>query len=181
MSLRATFSGFPGARNGDFVEQPSTHGAPDVLAAVGVVLNGRLEQVAKRIGMSPSTLQKKVSQHVTTHHLSVAELQLIQHATGDMLATQVLARAEGYGLVRLNPAEVPSAAEGIADLMDHVGALAKHVAHISAAGRQVSINDARACTQLLGEVLASANALGSFVAAQAAQAQAGREGGGYAG
>ena len=51
----------------------------------------RVEAVCKRLGWKASTLQKKISLTTDTHHLSIAELQMLQHVTGDISPTQALA------------------------------------------------------------------------------------------
>ncbi len=161
----------PGFAYGEDEPLPSTQAAPDVLLAVANVLQGRVESIAKRIGMSPSTLQKKISQHVDTHHLSVNELELIQHVTGDIAPTQVLAAALGYACVRVMPAEVASAGEGLGQLMQKVGDFGRCVGDCTANGRQPSRNDLRAVQHHLGELLGCANALAAFVAAQVPRRQ----------
>ncbi|GAA4419882.1 phage regulatory CII family protein [Acidovorax lacteus] len=155
---------------------PSTRGAPDVLVAVANLLHGRVEQVAKRLGMSPSTLQKKVSLHTETHHLSVHELQLIQHVTGSIEPTQALAAAEGYTCVAVKPKSAGSVPEGLAATMRAMGDFAAVVAEATEGDGAVSLNDLRHVQLQLGELLGHANALAGLVASRVPQHA--RKGGG---
>ncbi|CAN7314244.1 phage regulatory CII family protein [Acidovorax delafieldii] len=141
---------------------PSTR--PDVLVAVGAMLEGRLERVAKSIGMSPSTLQKKVSLFTDTHHLSVSELQMIQHATGCIAPTEVLAAAEGYVCVRVNPAQVGSVAEFLATGAQMFGDLAKAMQEEAGHDRPVTPNGHKRVQHMVQELMGHINAGNAFVA-----------------
>lgn len=160
--MRATVSIPAAFAYGDDEALPSTR--PDVLVAVAAMLEGRLERVAKRIGMSPSTLQKKVSLHTDTHHLSVSELQMIQHATGCMAGTEALAAAEGYVLVQVSPAAVGSVAEFLATGAQMFGDLAKAMQEEAGHDRPVSPNGRKRVQHLVEELMAHINSGNAFVA-----------------
>ena len=162
--MRATVSIPPAFAYGDDEALPSTR--PDVLVAVAAMLHGRLESVAKRIGMSPSTLQKKVSLHTDTHHLSVSELQMIQHATGCMAGTEALAAAEGYVLVRVNPASVGSVAEFLATGAQLFGDLARAVQEEAGHDGAVTPNGRSRVQHHVEELLGHINAGNAYVAAR---------------
>ena len=130
------------------------------------MLHGRLEGVAKRIGMSPSTLQKKVSLHTETHHLSVSELQMIQHATGCMAGTEALAAAEGYVLVRVLPVSVGNVAEFVAAGAQMFGDLAKAVQEEAGHDGAVTPNGLRRVQHLAQELMGHINAGNAYVAAR---------------
>lgn len=64
---------------------------------------GGPQALAKRIGMSASTLEKKVNPNNSTHHLTVREALTIQHFTGNVAILHTMAHALGYGVSRAIP------------------------------------------------------------------------------
>lgn len=139
-----------------------------MLVSVRNMLQGRVEYVAQRLGWSESTLQKKISGR-GNHVFSVRDLQLVQRVLGEISATETLAALEGYVCVRVNPAGVASAAEGLASVMQGLGDLAAAVAEETAGGKAVSPNGNRRVQHHVSEVLGRVNALGAFVSAQVPQ------------
>lgn len=137
-----------------------------MLVAVAAMLDGRLERVAKSIGMSPSTLQKKVSLYTETHHLSVSELQMIQHATGCISPTEVLAAAEGYVCVRVNPVPVSGVADFLATGAQMFGDLAKAMQEEAGHDRAVTPNGQRRVQHLVEELMGHINAGNAYVASR---------------
>ena len=133
--------------------------------AVRNMLKGRVEFVARRLGWSESTLQKKIKGD-EKHVFSVRDLQLVQHVLGDISPTEFLAAAEGYVCVRVNPADVSSVADGLAAVMQGLGDLAAAVAEEAGEGRAVSSNGNRRVQHHVSELLGRVNALGAFVSAQ---------------
>ncbi len=144
---------------------PATAATPDVLVAVQNMLKGRIGYVAKRLGWSESTLQKKITGS-GKHVFSVRDLQLVQHVLGDITPSQFLVAAEGYVCIRINPAQVTSAQQGLAALMQAVGDLAQAAHEETEGGKPVSPNGNRRVQHHVGEVLGHVNALGAFVAGQ---------------
>lgn len=151
---------------------PATEVAPDVLVAVANMLKGRIGYVAKRLGWSESTLQKKISGR-EKHVFSVRDLQLVQHVLGDVSPTQFLAAAEGYVCVRVNPVQVASLAEGLARMMMAAGELAQAAQAATESGRGVSENGVKSVRHFEAELLGCVNAVGAFIAAQAAPVREG--------
>ena len=136
-----------------------------MLVSVRNMLQGRVEYVAQRLGWSESTLQKKISGR-GNHVFSVRDLQLVQRVLGEISATETLAALEGYVCVRVNPAGVAGAAEGLASVMQGLGDLAAAVLEETAGGKAVSPNGNRRVQHHVSEVLGRVNALGAFVSAQ---------------
>lgn len=129
------------------------------------MLKGRVEFVARRLGWSESTLQKKIKGD-EKHVFSVRDLQLVQHVLGEISPTEFLAAAEGYVCVRVNPAGVASVADGLAAVMQGLGDLAAAVAEEAGEGGAVSPNGNRRVQHHVTELLGRVNALGAFVSAQ---------------
>ncbi len=136
-----------------------------MLVAVGNMLKGRIGYVARRLGWSESTLQKKIGGR-EKHVFSVRDLQLVQHVLGDISATEFLAAAEGYACIRINPADVESVPDGLASLMRAVGDLAAAVHEETASGRGVSKNGNSRVQFLVGEAHGRLNALGAYVSSR---------------
>lgn len=153
----------PGAAYGDDGPLPATPAGADPLMAVANMLHGRVERVAKRIGMPASTLQKKISLHNDTHHLSVSDLLMIQNATGDMAATQALAAAGGYICMPNHPHEAASVADGLARMMAEVGELARAVNEAGATGRGVTTHEEMRVLHCLAEALGAVNAAAASI------------------
>ncbi|MDP4074214.1 phage regulatory CII family protein [Acidovorax sp. A1169] len=141
---------------------------PDVLVAVANMLRGRVGSVAKRLGWSESTLQKKISGR-ETHVFSVRDLQLVQHLLGDVSPTMMLAAAQGYVCVRVNPVEVSSLSEGMARVLQCLGDLAAAAHEANADGRGVSTNARNRIEQCRSELLGAVNAYGDCAVRQMAQ------------
>lgn len=59
---------------------------------------GGSESLGPRIGMSPAVLRNKVNPNCSTHHLSLAEADLIMAVTGDHRILHTLAGNHGYVL-----------------------------------------------------------------------------------
>ncbi len=133
------------------------------------MLKGRIGYVAQRLGWSESTLQKKISGR-EKHVFSVRDLQLVQHVLGDIYATKVLAAAEGYVCVKVNPVEVASLAEGLVRMQMAAGEFAQAALDATTSKGGVSANGVRSVRHYEAELLGCVNAVGAFVAAQAAPA-----------
>lgn len=139
---------------------------PDVLVAVANMLKGRVGLVAKRLGWSESTLQKKISGR-DTHVFSVRDLQLVQHLLGDISPTQFLAAAEGYVCVPENPVEVADLAEGMARMVQAMGDYMAALAEANLDGRGVSDNAMRRVKAMAAAVHGTVNANVSLMVGQA--------------
>lgn len=148
---------------------PSTGKAqPDVLVAVANMLKGKVGSVAKRLGWSESTLQKKISGR-ETHVFSVRDLQLVQHLLGDIAPTMMLAAAQGYVCVRVNPVEVSTLSEGMVRMLQALGDLAAAAHEANADGRGVSTNARNRIEHHRAELLGAVNAYGDCAVRQMAQ------------
>lgn len=156
----------PGLAYGEDESLPATTPLPDVLVAVRNMLKGRVEYVARRLGWSESTLQKKIKGD-EKHVFSVRDLQLVQHVLGEIPATQFLAAAEGYVCVKVNPVPVASLSEGLARMQLAAGEFAVAVHDASKDGGKVSANGLRAVRHFEAELLGCVNAVGALIAAQA--------------
>lgn len=156
--MRATISVPPGLAYGDDEALPATQAGADPLLAVSEMLQGQVERVAKRIGMPASTLQKKISPHNDTHHLSVSDLLMIQHATGNMAATQALAAAGGWVCMPMHPRQAVSVADGLTMMMTAVAELARAINDAGGTGRGITLHERRRIQDCLAEALGACNA-----------------------
>lgn len=141
---------------------PATECEQEVLLAVANMVHsypGGITALAKRVGMSANTLQHKVNLNNETHHMTVAELNKIQRATGDISASQALVRGEGYVCVRVNPAKPASVVDGIARLMAPLAELIESVRDATATGQPVTRQQNRRSEHHLAELIGAANAL----------------------
>lgn len=145
---------------------PATQPAPDVLVAVSNMLKGRVGYVARRLGWSESTLQKKISGR-EKHVFSVRDLQLVQHVLGDVSPTQFLAAAEGYVCLQLKPVQVDSLEVGLVRLQVALADFAQAAHAASKGGGAVSANGLRSVRHFEAEVLGCVNAVGAFIASRA--------------
>lgn len=161
--MRVNISSPPRLAYGEDDARPATPGAPDVQVAVVNMMQGRVEAVCKRLGWSTSTLQKKISLTNDGYHVSISELQMLQHVTGDMSPTQALAAAEGYACIRITPGVAGSVAEGIACLMVAAADFARDAQQSTEGGRALSRNDLRRADHLVGELMGAANALAAHL------------------
>lgn len=159
----------PSLAYGQDEQVPATDGqGPDVLVAVQNLLKGRVGKVARALGWSESTLQKKISGH-QAHVFSVRDLQEVQAYLGEIGPTQALASAQGHVCVRVNPVEVSSLSEGMARVLQCLGDLAAAAHEANADGRGVSTNSRNRIEQYRSELLGAVNAYGDCAVRQMAQ------------
>ena len=163
--MRATVSVPRAFAYGEDEPLPATTALPDVLVAVRNQLKGRVEYVARRLGWSESTLQKKIKGD-EKHVFSVRDLQLVQHVLGDIPATQFLAAAEGYVCIKVNPVPVTSLAEGLARIQMAAGELAMAAVDATGADGRVSRNGLKSVRHFEAELLGCVNAVGAFIESQ---------------
>ncbi len=156
--MRATISIPELAAYGNDESVVSVPPGMDPLTAANKMVKGRVEWVAKRLGMPKSTLHKKLAHSVDSHHLTAVELMKIQLATGDMAAAQAFAAAGGSVCIPNHPREASSVQDGITRLMVEVADLARALNEAGASGRGVSPNELRRAQHHLAEVIGSANA-----------------------
>lgn len=150
-------------------EAPPATGVPrlDVLVAVQNLLKGRVGTVARGLGWSESTLQKKISGQ-GAYVFSVRDLDEVQRYLGEVGPTQALAAGVGHVCVQENPIEVVSLPEGMSRMLQAMGDFAAALSEANPAGRGVSANALRRVRHCEAELLGTVNALGAFVAGQVA-------------
>lgn len=143
-------------------ESMPDNGEQAVLLAIANTVHaypGGIAALAKRVGMSPNTLQHKANLNNETHHMTVADLYKIQRVTGDVSASQALVRCEGYVCILVNPTKPASVVDGIARLMVPVVELIESVRDATATGQPVTRQQNRRSEHHLAELIGAANAL----------------------
>lgn len=149
--------------------RPATANAqPDVMVVVQTWLKGRVGAVAKGLGWSESTLQKKISGQ-GSHVFGLRELQEVQNYLGEIAPTQALAAARGHVCVPVHPVEVASLSEGMARVLQCLGDLAAAAHEANADGRGVSTNARNRVVFCQSELLGAVNAYGDCAARQMAR------------
>ncbi|WP_156955248.1 phage regulatory CII family protein [Polaromonas glacialis] len=164
--MRPTISIPPGLAYGENEALPANPAGRDVRMAIAHLVHsfpGGVLALAKRSGVSANTLQHKANLNNDTHHLRVDELQLLQHATGDIGPTQALAAAEGYVCIRINPVEPTSLLDGQARIQDALAELTRAACDATASGLPVTRTQINRVEFHQGELIGAINAFGALV------------------
>ena len=164
--MKATISIPVGLAYGENEALPASLSTQAVRVAISQMVHGYpggVAALAKRSGVSPNTLQHKANLNTDTHHLRVDELQLLQHATGDIRPTQALAAAEGYTCIRINPVTPSSLLEGQTQAMAALAEMFRAVCDATETGRPVTTTQNNRVAFHQGEALGAINALGAMV------------------
>ena len=164
--MKATISIPVGLAYGENEALPANPHAQAVRVAISQLVHGYpggVAALAKRSGVSPNTLQHKANLNNDTHHLRVDELQLLQHATGDIGPTHALAAAEGYTCIRINPVTPASPLEGQTLAMAALAEMFLAVRDAVETGRPVTTTQNNRVAYHQGEELGAINALGALV------------------
>ncbi|CAN5533694.1 hypothetical protein BH10PSE16_BH10PSE16_40780 [soil metagenome] len=167
--MKATISIPAGLAYGENEALPANPDARDVRVAIAHLVHsypGGVAALAKRSGVSANTLQHKANLNNDTHHLRVDELQLLQHATGDIGPTQALAAAEGYVCIRINPVEPTSLLDGQARILDALAEMTRAVRDATDPGLPVTRTQNNRVEFHQGELIGAINALGAMVRAR---------------
>lgn len=164
--MRATISIPVGLAYGENEALPASPDAQAVRVAISQLVHGYpggVAALAKRSGVSPNTLQHKANLNNDTHHLRVDELQLLQRATGDIGPTHVLAAAEGYTCIRINPVAPTDPLEGQTLALAALAEMFLSVCDALRPGRPVTQTQYNRVAFHQGEALGAINALGAMV------------------
>jgi len=167
--MKATISIPVGVAYGENEALPANPEASDIRVAIANLVHsfpGGVAALAKRSGVSANTLQHKANLNNDTHHLRVDELQLLQRATGDIGPTHVLAAAEGYVCIRINPVTPTSLLDGHARVLSALADMTQAVRDATEPGLPVTRSQNNRVEFHQGELIGAINALGAMVRAR---------------
>lgn len=167
--MKASFSIPVGVAYGENEALPANPNAREIRVAISHLVHsyaGGVAALAKSAGVSANTLQHKANLNNDTHHLRVDELQLLQHATGDIGPTQALAAAEGYVCIRINPVTPTSFLDGQTRVLDALAEFSRAVRDATEPGLPVTRTQSNRVEFHQGELMGAVNALGALVRAR---------------
>lgn len=117
---------------------------------------GGVPAVAQRMGMSPNTLQHKVSLTNDTHHLSLREAVALQEVTADARILHAMAGSLGYACVSLHADEQSTTLAQVMQMAKEFGDVLESV-NTAVADGTVTPNEMRDCENQAAELIAAVN------------------------
>lgn len=131
----------------------------DAAHRIGHEYPGGVPALAQRMGKNPTVLNSKLNPNNDTHHLTLAEADLMQYLSGRVDILQAMADGHGYALTRkagtVKDCDIPAATRGS---MIELGEWMREIDRALADGR-VTLNEVRAIERELVQLISRAQEL----------------------